>query len=176
MDSQLPLTDRRFFLGHFAGLGLGGTLFPGVLWAHIKAGAEVTDASIIAAAEIAGMTFTDDERKQMLAGIKNQPALITQLRAVPLENAVSPAMVFNPLPANAVLPTGPYKPPVRPRVTAPAVPGPREALADHSVPVPTQLITRRTATTEALPQMNLAPLDRLTPPLHNHTTSHPPRP
>ena len=170
MDSDLPLTDRRFFLGHFAGLGLGGTLFPGVLWAHIKAGAEVTDASIIAAAEIAGMTFTDDERKQMLTGIKNQPALIAQLRAVPLENAISPAMVFNPLPANAVLPTGPSKAPVRARVTAPAVPGNLEDLAYQPVTVLSELIKSRKITSTALTKMYIARLERLNPTLLNTIT------
>ena len=170
MHSPLPLSDRRLFLGHFAGLGLGGTLFPGVLWAHIKAGAEVTDASIIAAAEIAGMTFTDDERKQMLTGIKNQPALITQLRAVPLENAVSPAMVFNPLPANVVLPTGPSKPPVRARVTAPAVPGNLEDLAYQPVTVLSELIRSRKITSTALTKMYIARLERLNPTLLNTIT------
>ena len=170
MDSELPLTDRRFFLGHFAGLGLGGTLFPGVLWAHIKAGAEVTDASIIAAAEIAGMTFTDDERKQMLTGIKNQPTLIAQLRAVPLENAVSPAIVFNPLPANAVLPTGPSKAPVRARVTAPAVPGNLEDLAYQPVTVLSALIKSRKITSTALTKMYIARLERLNPTLLNTIT------
>jgi Asp-tRNA(Asn)/Glu-tRNA(Gln) amidotransferase A subunit family amidase len=33
----------------------------------------VNDAAIVAAAEIAGLTFSDDERKQMLSGLKGQP-------------------------------------------------------------------------------------------------------
>jgi len=96
-----PLSDRRSFLGYFAGLGLGSTLFPGVLWARVASGTEVNDAAIVAAAEIAGLTFSDDERKQMLSGLKGQPQTLAALRAVPLDNGVAPAIVFNPMPPMA---------------------------------------------------------------------------
>ena len=52
------LPDRRAFMGYFASVGLGSTLLPGVLWAKVAEGAEVTTASVAAAAEIAGLTST----------------------------------------------------------------------------------------------------------------------
>src|SRR5258708_39125483 len=49
--------DRRAFMGYFASLGLGSTLFPGVLWAKISAGADITIATIASAEEVAGIHF-----------------------------------------------------------------------------------------------------------------------
>ena len=46
------LHDRRHFLAYFSSLGLGSTLLPGVLWAKVSAGAEITKETIAAAEEI----------------------------------------------------------------------------------------------------------------------------
>jgi Asp-tRNA(Asn)/Glu-tRNA(Gln) amidotransferase A subunit family amidase len=156
-----PLADRRAFLGYFAGLGLGGTLFPGVLWARATTGAEVNDAAIVAAAEVAGLTFTDDERKQMLGGLKSQPQTLATLRAVPLENSVAPAIVFNPLPLNTDPPKGTSKSPVRSKVAARTVPANLEELCYEPVTVLSELIRAKKITSTALTRMYLARLRRL---------------
>ena len=44
--------DRRDFLARLGALGGTTTLFPGVLWAKLAEGAELTDATIVAAAEV----------------------------------------------------------------------------------------------------------------------------
>jgi hypothetical protein len=49
-------------MGYFAGVGLGSTLFPGVLWAKISAGAEITVDTIASAEEVAGIHFDPPER------------------------------------------------------------------------------------------------------------------
>ena len=54
-----PRYDRRSFMSYFSSIGLASTLLPGVLWARVHAGAEITPASIASAEEIAGLTFTD---------------------------------------------------------------------------------------------------------------------
>jgi Asp-tRNA(Asn)/Glu-tRNA(Gln) amidotransferase A subunit family amidase len=156
-----PLSDRRAFLGYFAGLGLGSTLFPGVLWARAVSGAEVNDAAIVAAAEVAGLTFTDDERKQMLSGLKSQPQTLAALRAVPLDNSVAPAIVFNPLPLNTEPPKGNSKAPVRSKVTVRAVPANLEELCYEPVTLLSELIRSKKITSTALTRMYLARLRRL---------------
>ena len=55
-------------MAHFAGIGLGATLAPGVLWARMQdAGAKkITLAMITDALALSGLEFTEDERKAML--------------------------------------------------------------------------------------------------------------
>ena len=101
---------RRDFLTRIGALGAGSSLFPGVLWAQVSAGAEITDATIVAAAEVAGVTFTEEERALMLDGLKGQTRNLLALHEVKLENATAPAIVFNPLPRPDALPTGPPRP------------------------------------------------------------------
>ena len=161
MPDAPPLTDRRSFLGYFAGLGLGGTLFPGVLWARAASGAEVNDAAIVAAAEIAGLTFSDDERKQMLSGLKSQPQTLAALRAVPLDNGVAPAFVFDPLPPMTEPPKGASRPPVRSKAAMRAVPSNLEELCYEPVTVLSDLVRTRKVTSTALTRMYLARLRRL---------------
>ena len=55
--------DRRSFMGYFAGAGLSSTLFPGVLWAKLAAGAEITVETIASAEEVAGIHFDAAERE-----------------------------------------------------------------------------------------------------------------
>jgi len=45
--------DRRSFMSYFAAVGLTSTLFPGVLWAKLAAGAEITVDTIASAEEVA---------------------------------------------------------------------------------------------------------------------------
>ena len=91
------LPDRRAFLGYFASIGLGSTLLPGVLWAAIVAGADITAQSIAGAEEIAGVKFTDAEREAMVKDLQQQREQLDQLHAVHLDNSVPPAVQFNPL-------------------------------------------------------------------------------
>ena len=65
--SDIIRHDRRAFMGYFASIGLGTTLFPGVLWAKIAAGAEITAATIASAEEVAGLKFDEAELKRYAA-------------------------------------------------------------------------------------------------------------
>ena len=91
--------DRRSFMGYFAGAGLTSTLFPGVLWAKLATGADITVETIASAEEVAGVHFDPAERELMLDGLKQQEQRIEALHKVSLPNSVSPAIVFNPLAA-----------------------------------------------------------------------------
>jgi hypothetical protein len=90
--------DRRNFLAYFSSIGLGTTLLPGVLWAEIGNGADITTATIASAEEIAGLKFDEAERKMMVDGLKQLQSRIDALHKIPLSNSVSPALVFNPVP------------------------------------------------------------------------------
>src|SRR5689334_5468075 len=92
-----PSIDRRDFVAYFAGLGLGSTLLPGVLWAQSGAGGgEITTAAIASAEEIAGLRFTEEQRKKIAEGLKRVRKDVDQLRAMPLGGTM-PAVHFNPV-------------------------------------------------------------------------------
>src|SRR5713226_4362068 len=68
----MPLHEsRRRFLTAFSGLGLGGTLLPGVLWAQVQqtAAQRITPEMLRGALDIAGLTFTDEDQKAMLQAV-----------------------------------------------------------------------------------------------------------
>ena len=110
----MPQTlDRRSFMGYFAGVGLSSTLFPGVLWAKLAAGAEITVETIASAEEVAGLHFDPAERELMLDGLKQQEQRIEALHKTSLANSVSPAILFNPLPPGKKISTAPRRAMVR---------------------------------------------------------------
>ncbi len=156
---------RREFLARCSALGVGATLFPGVLWAKVAAGVEITDASIVAAAEIAGVTFTEEERSMMLAGLKRQTAQLDALHKIPLDNAVAPAIVFTPLPRADAVPRGPQRPVRASRVTATPLPAAAEGLAYAPLTELADRVRRRQVTSEQLTTMYLDRLARLDPQL-----------
>lgn len=161
---------RRDFLARCGALGVGSTLFPGVLWAKVAAGEEITDASIVAAAEIAGVTFSDEERTLMLENLKRQTRQLEALHAIPVDNAVAPALVFSPLPRAGAVPTGPQRPIVARTVAARAMAPRIEALAYASVGELGDLVRRRVITSTQLTTMYLDRLARLDPQLLCVTT------
>ena len=113
---------RRQFLGVCSMVGLGQTLLPGALFtlatqaeaqARTRGGANaeqsggpvITDAMIDAAAAIAGIKITDDQKKLMMNGLRNQMQSVATIRELHLPNSVAPAVVFDPVPAGMVLDT-----------------------------------------------------------------------
>ena len=97
---RTPL-DRRAFVEQLSRAGVGSALLPGVLWAKLQAGAEITPATVAAAEEVAGVRFDDAERAMIVERLKGQAEQIAALHAVPLDNAVPPAIVFDPRPVGA---------------------------------------------------------------------------
>ena len=111
-------------MGYFAGAGLSSTLFPGVLWAKLVAGADITVETIASAEEVAGLHFDPAERELMLDGLKQQEQRIEALHKIPLDNSVSPAIVFDPLPPGRKIVPGARRPMVRGHVPARKAPCP----------------------------------------------------
>jgi Asp-tRNA(Asn)/Glu-tRNA(Gln) amidotransferase A subunit family amidase len=165
MSMSLPAA-RRAFLAHCGALGVGSTLLPGVLWARMLDGEEITTASIASAAEIAGVEFTEEQRDLMLEGVKRQSAQLAALHAIPLENAVPPALVFSPLPRPDALPTGPAGRVQMSRQSAHRAPADLNELAYAPLTRLAELLRRREVTSLQLTTMYLDRLERLDAQLH----------
>ena len=155
--------DRRAFLGYFSTIGLGATLLPGVLWAHTAEGAEITVASIAAAEEVAGLHFSEEQRQQMVDGLKSQEQQLEQLHQVKLDNGIAPAISFDPVPPGVQLEL-PARRPSRPsRVALRAMPSNLEELAFLPVTALADLVRRRKVTSTQLTEMYLGRLKRYDP-------------
>src|SRR5690606_12997285 len=63
---------------------------------------------MIAQAEaVAGLSFTDEQRDELVRGLNNAAEGYARLREYPLPNSVSPALLFDPQPPGVPLPSGP---------------------------------------------------------------------
>jgi Asp-tRNA(Asn)/Glu-tRNA(Gln) amidotransferase A subunit family amidase len=123
MSEQLSgLTSRRRFLGVCSAVGVGQTLLPGVLFGMATeaqtAGAgvagsgvdahampKITPEMIDAAAAIAGVSLTADQKEMMLEGLTKQRDSVAVIRTMKIPNSVAPAFVFDPVPAGMRLDT-----------------------------------------------------------------------
>jgi Asp-tRNA(Asn)/Glu-tRNA(Gln) amidotransferase A subunit family amidase len=155
--------SRRAFLAHCSALGVGSTLLPGVLWARMLEGEEITAATLAAAAEVAGVSFTDEEREQMLAGVRRQTLQLQALHRVSIPNAVSPALAFSPLPRPDALPRGEQRPIVMSRRATASTPTDDTALAFAPLTTLADVLRRRKVTSERLTRLYLDRLTRLDP-------------
>lgn len=169
MSSSLAET-RRNFLTHFSALGVAGTLLPGVLWAKVAEGAEITTASVAAAEEIAGVQFTEAQREQLVNGLRRQATGLAALHEVKLPNDVAPAISFSALPRPSALPKGESRPPVLTRRPNATVPPTDAELAYAPLTTLADLVRRRVVTSERLTTMYLDRLERLNPQLMFATT------
>lgn len=151
--------DRREFVGYFAGIGLGSTLLPGLLWARAAAGEEITKETIACAEEIAGLTFDETQRAAMVDGLKRQRQQVEQLHKVAIPNAVPPALTFDPLPPELGR-TAPRtkQPMVRARIAVMARPQQLESLAFRTVSELASLVRQRKVTSTELTRMYLSRL------------------
>ena len=150
-------------MSYFTSIGLGTTLLPGVLWAKVASGMEITPATIADAEEVAGVRFEPEEREMMVEGLRLQTQRIAALHAIPLDNSVSPAIVFNPLPPGKKPPPDRRRPPVRSRTATPAFTADVESLAFAPVTVLSELIRRRRVSSLQLTQLYLSRLKKYDP-------------
>jgi len=173
--------DRRRFLEVCSVVGLGRTLLPGVLFgmtvqAQNPSAAKpeldtITPEMIDAAAVIAGITVTAEQKKMMLDGLKKQRDSAVVIRSMKIPNSVAPAFVFDPVPAGMVLDTvrRPMKMSAAPDVSGLAsagVEGASDALAFASVRKLAELVKTRKVSSVGLTKMYLERLKRYDPRLH----------
>lgn len=112
MQTAASLTRRRV-LQASAAAGLSSTLFPGALLALITSSAAaasaqaadepakwpaITPETIEAAAVIAAVKLTPEQRKEVLDGVNGQRASALRVREMHLPNSVAPVCVSDPVP------------------------------------------------------------------------------
>jgi Asp-tRNA(Asn)/Glu-tRNA(Gln) amidotransferase A subunit family amidase len=170
--------DRRHFLAACSAAGLANTLLPGALLALASqqangqtqggtpAPAGITAATLEAAAVVAGITLTDEQKKMMLGDLNSQRKSVAAIRQLNLPNSVAPAFVFDPVPPGMVLDT--VKHPIR--ISAPAkvefTGAELESLAFLPVRALAELVHTRKVTSAGLTKMYLSRLRRFDPKLH----------
>jgi len=163
MAAHTPL-DRRAFMAYFSGLGLSGTLFPGVLWARVQQGTPITKDVIDEAEQVAGLEFTDEERDLMVENLNRNLEGYKLLRAIDIPNQVRPALSFDPAVPESALPRErrPLKATKPKGVQRPAN---LEALAFRPVTELAELVRTRKVTSTELTRMYLDRLKRHGPTL-----------
>jgi Asp-tRNA(Asn)/Glu-tRNA(Gln) amidotransferase A subunit family amidase len=184
-------TSRRRFLGVCSAVGLGQTLLPGVLFgmaaqAQTAGGSttgsggagmdahampKITPEMIDAAAAIAGITLTAEQKEMMLEGLTKQRDSVAVIRTMKIPNSVAPALVFDPVPAGMKLDTErrPMRMSKAPDVSGLAsagVDGGSDALAFASVRELAELVKNRKASSVELTKMYLGRLKKYDSRLH----------
>ena len=173
LDATGPAPDRREFLAWFSALGLGGTLFPGALWARMQE-APVTTAMVAEAEKLAGLSFSEEEREMMVDGLNGNRDAYEALRRQSVPNEVPPALHFEPQPAGTTpeVGDGPFAP-SRPRGVV--KPGSVEEVAFWPVTRLAELVRTRQVSSEELTRMYLDRLERHGPTLEAVITLTPER-
>ena len=151
---------RRRFLGCFTGMGLGGTLLPGVLWAQVQSdGAQKISPEMLKdALTVAGLSYSDADQKAMLQTVNRNLTNYEALSSLHIPNDVSPPFYFSAItPGMKVNRTRePF------RFSAPAVKRPAnlEDVAFWPITQLAQLLKTRQVTSTELTQMYLARLHK----------------
>jgi Asp-tRNA(Asn)/Glu-tRNA(Gln) amidotransferase A subunit family amidase len=170
MSLALDETRRRF-MTHFAGVGLGSTLVPGVLWARMQdqASSRITLAMVNDALALAGVDATEAERQAMVATANQALTRYEAVRAMDIPNDVSPPFHFSAIvPGIDVDATRrPFKLSAPPTVKRPAN---LEDVAFWPVRHLAELVRTRKVTSLELTEMYLARLHRYNATLNNVVT------
>ena len=90
---------RRQFIEYFACLGLSSTPLPAILWTEMQHSKvqKITMDMLKTAEELAGLNFTEAQRRMMLEGVNQNLQSYDQIRRVPLEASIEPALRFSPV-------------------------------------------------------------------------------
>jgi Asp-tRNA(Asn)/Glu-tRNA(Gln) amidotransferase A subunit family amidase len=93
------MLDRRNFMKSCSGMGLAGTLFPGVLWAQAQAQAakKITKEMIENAAAVADVPISDEYKEMMLESLNDQAKGYEEIYKLRIPNSVDPALIFDPV-------------------------------------------------------------------------------
>jgi Asp-tRNA(Asn)/Glu-tRNA(Gln) amidotransferase A subunit family amidase len=82
---------------HFASIGLGTTLAPGIIWARMQdSGAKTITVEMVAdAMKLSGLEFTGVEMKAMVDSANRNLTVYEEMRAIHIPNDVSPPFHFS---------------------------------------------------------------------------------
>jgi Asp-tRNA(Asn)/Glu-tRNA(Gln) amidotransferase A subunit family amidase len=186
--------NRRGFMAACSSLGLGSTLFPGVLWGMMQQPAPkppasspdaakqepatpppaITKEMIRDAAAVAGLKFDDAQIEMMSQGLNDRLRTYKTIWDLKIPNDVAPALVFDP-----VLPGMVFEHQKRPlrlsRIAAPATPKNIEDVCFYTVRQLGELLRTKKISSTALTEMYLDRLKRYDPTLHFVVTLTPDR-
>src|SRR5882762_819791 len=93
------MLDRRNFMKTCSGMGLAGTLLPGVLWAQAQppAAKKITKEMIENAAAIADVPISEEYKEMMLESLNDQAKGYEEIFKLHMPNSVEPALIFDPV-------------------------------------------------------------------------------
>jgi Asp-tRNA(Asn)/Glu-tRNA(Gln) amidotransferase A subunit family amidase len=163
------MLDRRRFLSACSGLGLGGSLFPGVLWAQAQSqgAAKITKEMIDHAAAIADVPIPEETKEMMLDNLNQRVKSYDAVYALHIPNSVAPCLIFDP-----VVPGMKFETERRPSriskvsaITALSAPKNLEDVAFASVRELAELVRTKKVSSVALTEMYLERLKRYDPTL-----------
>jgi Asp-tRNA(Asn)/Glu-tRNA(Gln) amidotransferase A subunit family amidase len=163
------MLDRRNFMKTCSGMGLAGTLFPGVLWAQaqVQAGKKITKEMIENAASIADIPISEEYKEMMLESLNDQAKGYEEIYQLHIPNSVDPALIFDPVLPGMKLETG--RKPMRISRVANAAPAgaPKnlEDLAFASARELGELVRTKKVSSLALTEMYLGRLKKYDPAL-----------
>jgi Asp-tRNA(Asn)/Glu-tRNA(Gln) amidotransferase A subunit family amidase len=154
---------RRALLARLGALGLGATAFPAALLAAAQDAPAITAAMIEQAEKLAGLSFTDAQRREMERGLNEHLATFARLRTRPLDNQVPPCTYFDPLPPGRARPAPSPRRVKLPPAPALEAPVDVEELSFASVWALSELVRTRAVTSLELTEMYLERLKRHDP-------------
>ena len=170
MPAAIESTRRRF-MTYFAGVGLGSTLVPGVLWARMQdQNAERINLQMINdALKLAGVDATEAERTAMVNSANQALTRYDAVRAMDIPNDVSPPFHFSAIVPGIIVDKTkrPFKLSVAPVLKRPAN---LEDVAFWPVRHLAELIKTKKVTSLELTEMYLARLHRYNAKLNNVVT------
>jgi Asp-tRNA(Asn)/Glu-tRNA(Gln) amidotransferase A subunit family amidase len=171
----MPL-DRRHFLAVCSAAGLAGTLLPGTLYtlaAQAEQGSEasktpqpITNETLQAAAILAGVPLSAEQRAMMLDGLNQQRKSYDPIRALHIPNSIAPAYIFDPLPPGVAVDTVHRQMRISKSPTIAHAPSNLEDLAFLSVRELSEYVRTKKVSSAALTEMYLTRLKRYDPLLH----------
>jgi len=168
--SSLDDTRRRF-MAHFAGIGLGSTLVPGIVWARMQdqGTQRVTLAMVTEALKLQGIDLPEADRQAMVNSANQNLTRYEEVRKIHIPLDVSPPFHFSALaPGITVNRTRqPFRLSTAPLVKRPAN---LEDAAFWPVRHLAELIRTRQVTSLQLTEMYLARLHRYNAKLNNVVT------
>src|SRR4051812_15849732 len=159
--------DRRAFMAYFSSIGLGSTLFPGVLWgqAQQQPGPAITKEMVAAAEELSDLHFSDEERTAIVRSVQQMRGAIQNLHKEPLDQSILPAIVFDPVPPGKQLAHKTKALTIRSKVPIMARPGSLDELAYAPVTQLSEMVRTRKVKPSELTDMYLSRLKRYDPQL-----------
>ena len=158
-------------MAHFAGIGLGTTLVPGVLWARMQdaGAAQLTLEMVTDALKLSGIELSEEDRKQLVESANRNLTSLDEMRKIQIPLDVSPPYHFSPIvPGITVTKTRmPFRMSAAPNVKRPAN---LEDVAFWPVRHLAELIRTRQVSSLELTEMYLARLHRYNEKLNNVVT------